>query len=431
MILEAKIHRNAKGLARHFMDVDAHGHAVLHALRGFMSDDLQGALCEADIIAKRAGYTNHLLAVSLHPPPYAKVSDKHFEQAVEHVEAGLRLTDQPRAIIFHEQNGQRHAHAVWSRVDTTRMRMITVAFQERRLRDISRRLFARHGWIVPENLQDHSARDPFSLSLSEWRQAKRNAYDLKVIRAVLRECWESSDTRPSFEAALRSRGFWLARADRGGFVAVDWRGAVHSLPFVLGVAAKELQARLGSDADLSDENETKADIGARLSEKIRDWAKEAEERYQRMRLYYTLITEQMAVKQSAAREVLREGQAMRWQGEELTRASETPRGLVGVLSRITGRASKILERHEAEIARARMRDLIERRAMGLSHVSERKKLRRMVARIRQHHADTLYALAGEAAIALGMGHCEGTHAERPDRGETALKIGPSPKSGRE
>ena len=36
----------------------------------------------------------------------------------------MGLTDQPRAVIFHEKNGREHAHVIWSRTDTEQMRAI-------------------------------------------------------------------------------------------------------------------------------------------------------------------------------------------------------------------------------------------------------------------------------------------------------------------
>jgi hypothetical protein len=43
-----------------------------------------------------------------------------FEAAIDMAEQRLGLDGHPRAIVFHEKEGRRHAHAVWSRIDTLR-----------------------------------------------------------------------------------------------------------------------------------------------------------------------------------------------------------------------------------------------------------------------------------------------------------------------
>ena len=57
---------------------------------------------------------------------------------------------------------------------------------------------------------------------------------------MLRECWNTSDSRASFEAALLDEGLWLANGDKNSLVAVDWRGEVYSLSRASGVKSKDL-----------------------------------------------------------------------------------------------------------------------------------------------------------------------------------------------
>jgi hypothetical protein len=204
-------------------------HVELHDVRGFASDDLRGAFCEADAIAKGTRCKNYLFSISLNPPEGAKVGVDAFEQAAAEVERKLGLEGQPRAIVFHEKDGRRHAHVVWSRIDAERMRAINLPHYKIKLRDVSRQLYFKHGWEMPRGLQDRSLRDPLTFSREEWQQAKRAGLDPRELKAVLQQCWSASDSRAAFEQALKERGFWLAQGDRRGFVAVDYRGAVYSL----------------------------------------------------------------------------------------------------------------------------------------------------------------------------------------------------------
>ena len=67
---------------------------------------------------------------------------------------GRKPAGQPRAIVFHEKNGRRHAHCVWSRIDAARMRAINMDHSRRKLMDISISLYRDHGWLMPEGFLD-------------------------------------------------------------------------------------------------------------------------------------------------------------------------------------------------------------------------------------------------------------------------------------
>lgn len=86
------------------------------------------------------------------------------------------------------------------------------------------RWHANSGWKdnrTPPGFADASKRDPQNYSRQEAGQAKRQKRDPKKLEAMFRRCWETSDSRAGFEAALKTEGFLLARGYRRGFVAVD------------------------------------------------------------------------------------------------------------------------------------------------------------------------------------------------------------------
>ncbi|HMR33051.1 MAG TPA: relaxase, partial [Geminicoccaceae bacterium] len=122
-------------LARHLLnDIDS-DHVEVHELRGFVADDLPGALKEAHAVGLGTRCRRFLFSLSLNPPPRAKVSVEAFEAAIVDIEARLGLSGQPRAIVFHEKDGRRHAHCVWSRIDAARMRAINLSHFELKLMD--------------------------------------------------------------------------------------------------------------------------------------------------------------------------------------------------------------------------------------------------------------------------------------------------------
>lgn len=101
-------------------------HVEVHELRGFMSADLVSALKETYTINKATKAKKFLYSLSLNPPANENVSAADFEKAIARVEKELNLTNQPHAIVFHEKNGRRHAHAVWSRIDAQQMKAINI-----------------------------------------------------------------------------------------------------------------------------------------------------------------------------------------------------------------------------------------------------------------------------------------------------------------
>ena len=250
MILNGNSRGHGQELARHLLNVEDNEHAVVHELRGFLGDDLAGAFAEAEAIAMGTRCQQYLFSLSLNPPKLESVSIEVFEAAIDAIEVRLGLTGQPRAIVFHEKLGRRHAHCVWSRIDVAVMKGINLSHFKRKLAAISRSLYQEHGWEMPAGLRDPQDRDPLSYSHAEAGQAKRAKRDPKALKALFQTCWTSSDSLTAFSAALAEQGLALAKGDRRGFVAVDADGEVYSLSRWCGVKPKELRARLGNEDQL-------------------------------------------------------------------------------------------------------------------------------------------------------------------------------------
>lgn len=60
-----------------------------------------------------------------------------YEDAIVWCEQKLGLENQPRVIVFHEKQGRRHAHCVWSRIDADTMKAINLPHTKLKLMDIS------------------------------------------------------------------------------------------------------------------------------------------------------------------------------------------------------------------------------------------------------------------------------------------------------
>lgn len=403
MILKGNERGNGHELANHLMRGVENEHIELHDLSGFASDDLFGAMQESEAIAKGTRCQKHLFSLSLSPPQHEDVPVEAFEQAIGRIERELGLEGQPRAIVFHEKEGRRHAHAVWSRIDGAEMKAINLPFYKRALNGIARDLFLEHGWELPKGFRDQRQRDPLSFTREEWQQAKRTKQDPKAIKQTLQECWNASDTREAFEAALRERGYFLARGDKRGYVAVDWRGEVYSLSRSTGAGAKDLKTRLGDQRTLPSADEAKARIAGKMTPKLQAWVKDEQAKAEKTGLASQFQREQMVQRHRQVRQQLKNDQQERWLGEERKRAERSPRGLKGLWGWVTGKNRKIRQENEAEIAKAQERDRAEKQALVARQLGERRNLQRQIKAVRVRQNERLQDLSRDVARYLEMG----------------------------
>ncbi len=395
MILKAKERGDAGQLARYLLAMRDNAHVELHEVSGFASDDLIEAFCEADAIAKGTRCKNYLFSISLNPPQGVEASTKAFEQAAIRIEEKLGLKDQPRAIVFHEKHGRRHAHVVWLRIDAERMRAINLPHYKSKLRDVSRELYMEHGWDMPRGLQDRRLRDPTNFNREEWQQARRAGLDPREIKSVLRGCWESSDNLAAFEQALKERGFWLARGDRRGFVAIDYLGEVYSLSRFTGVKVKELKTRLGDHKQLASVENVRSRIAEGMTARLAEFIKEAERDAKQRAAILDFHKKEMVARQQDERARLWRKLENRWQAETKERAQRLPRGISGIWHRLTGQYARIKARNEQETLKAWQRDRAEKDALIFRHLEERAALQRDIQRQNERSQKELMQLRAD------------------------------------
>lgn len=168
---------NAAQLTRHLLNDWDNEHIELHEIRGFMSDDLTGSSQEAEMVAKGTRCTKFLFSLSMNPLALETVRIEVFETSVEMIEQKLGLTDQPRAVVFHEKEGRRHAHVVWSRIDGDTMTAKPLPYFKNRLMDVSRELYLENNWDMPKGMIDRKLRNPLNMTRAEWEQAQRTKQD--------------------------------------------------------------------------------------------------------------------------------------------------------------------------------------------------------------------------------------------------------------
>lgn len=385
MILKARQRGGARQLATHLLKTEENEHVEVHEVSGFLSDSLHGALQEIYAVSRGTKCKQFMFSVSLNPPQTENAPIQYFENALEDIEKDMGLKGQPRVVVFHEKEGRRHAHCVWSRINVQKMKAINLPFYKYKLRDISKQLYLQHGWQMPKGLMDSKKRDPLNFTLAEWQQAKRQNEDPKALKTLFQECWAASDSGKAFRQALKERGFWLARGDRRGYVAVDYRGEVYSLSRWAGVKTKTLKARLGDPQDLPALEEVKADIANRMTDKLKNYIRQAQEQIKREK--EPLLRRKQALRKhhEAQRQTLKKAQQERWQKESLERSQRLPKGLKGLWYRLTGKYGKIRAQNERETQNCRTRDRDERQSLITRQLKERQNLQRHLEELKEIH----------------------------------------------
>lgn len=420
MILKAKERGDASQLARYLLSMRDNEHVELHEVYGFASDDLIDAFSEADAIARGTRCKNYLFSMSLNPPESAAVSKDVFEETADIIEKKLGLDSQPRAIVFHEKDGRRHAHVVWSRIDSQRMRAINLPHYKAKLRDVSRQLYLDHGWDMPRGLQDRRLRDPLSFTREEWQQAKRVGLDPREIKSVLRQCWENSDNRASFEQALKEHGFILARGDRRGFVALDYQGEVYSLSRYAGVKVKEMETRLGQPDQLPSVDEVKERLAKGMTRKLEAFIKDARRDAKQRYAMLDFRRAEMVARHRDERDNLSKRHEKRWMAETNERAERLPRGFTGLWRRLTGEYARIKKQNERELVAAWHRDRAETDSLVMRQLEERQTLQADIERQRSRAQDELMSLRRDIMnYQLSDGPDRGP--EPPDRSQSRTR----------
>ncbi len=385
MILKASQRANSAELAKHLLNGDDNDHVTVHEIRGFISSTLEGALQEAYAMSRGTRCEQFLFSLSLNPPEDADVPIEDFEAAIEEIEKKLLLLGQPRIVVFHEKNGRRHCHVVWSRIDTAKLVAVNMAHFKKKLMDVSRGLYLRHGWKLPKGMQRGERRSPFHLTMEEHRQAVRLSEDPQAMKSLFKSAWEQSDTLKTFVTALQERGFLLAKGDRRGFVALDMAGGIYSLTRWIDIGTRELKARLGKPEALPTLDQAKAYLAERMGENLQKYLSDAKRRAKDVRAPLVREIRLLVHHQRTERAALIKRQEKRWVQETRARAARLPRGFKGIWHKATGAYKKVRALNEAETRAALDRDRKELHALVRSQLLERQELQKTVNRYKEEH----------------------------------------------
>jgi hypothetical protein len=410
MILKGSQRGGGGDLARHLLRTDDNEHVGLHEMRGFATNDLRGAFKEIEAVSRGTRCRQYLFSLSLSPPEGERVPASVFMQAIDRAEQRLGLQGQPRAVIFHEKEGRRHAHCVWSRIDADTMTARPMSFYKTKLTGLSRELYLEQGWKMPRGLANAGERNPTNFTLAEWQQAKRQGVDPRWIKQAVQDCWTRSDGRAGFERGLDEHGFFLARGDKRGFVILDHQGEVWSLPRVLDLKTKDVHARLGDGDDLRSVADTLKIIGKRMTPAMRRHIAESRSTFQQRSAQLGRYKAEMTQLHRAARTKLEERHRQEWDAETLARAARLPKGLRGLWHRLTGRYQEVRRQNEREAARTRERQAEERQTLIDKQLEQRAVLQVQYKELRAQQAAQLLDLRRDVGRFLSFTRGDGGRA---------------------
>jgi Relaxase/Mobilisation nuclease domain len=212
MIAKGNTHNSGARLASYMMTEKDGERVELVELRGFASEDVREAFRSVDAMALGTRSRKPMFHVAVRNPAGEHLTRQQWLQVADHIESKLGFDGQPRAIAFHiSADGDTHLHIGFSRIDPETMKLKCPAFYKLRLKEACRELEARFGLTIVRSQRDGK---PMSPHRHEFEQARRLGVDIKQTRAVIRECWERSDTGKSFQAALDGQGLRLVKGDR-------------------------------------------------------------------------------------------------------------------------------------------------------------------------------------------------------------------------
>jgi hypothetical protein len=255
MILKGNQRGGGQQLAAHLQNSFDNERVEIADVRGCIAQDLSGAFAEWAAEARGTRCKKFLYSLSLNPyQPNGRLSREQYLELLERTERSLKLVGQPRAVVFHEKRDKdgelrEHCHAVWSRIDTDKMKAVQMSHDRLKLRTVAQEFARDHGLELPDGMKPgnskDSRRDRFNKraaqeNLGEKQQQERTGVTKAERKAEIAALWQSTSNGQGFVRALEDKSYFLARGDKRAYVVIDLYGEVHSLSkYLSGVAKKK------------------------------------------------------------------------------------------------------------------------------------------------------------------------------------------------
>lgn len=162
---------------------------------------------------------------------------------------------------------------------------------------------------------------------------------------------------------MEERGYYLAKDDRRGFVAIDWRGETYAVSRWVGIKTKEVKVKLGKFENLPSVEKTKKKIATQFSDKLQHFADDAFATHEKAEQGINERRQSLAENHRHQRAQLKQSHASRWIQETKARSSLLPTGLKALWFRVTGKYKQIKKLNEAEMLQCKSRDQSEQQTL--------------------------------------------------------------------
>ncbi|HZK90722.1 MAG TPA: relaxase/mobilization nuclease domain-containing protein [Stellaceae bacterium] len=232
MIIKGKSRAGPQQLATHLGNAEKNEHVSLVETRGTVAQNLRGALVEMDAYAVGTKCERSLYHAAISPEPPHVLTPEQRTEAIDTLEVKLGLDGHARIVVMHEKLGRQHIHVVWSRIDLMKMRSVSDSHNYRKHEEVARDLERRFGHDRVQGAhheRDGVERPDRTPSRAELRQEERTGITGKRVKEEVTAAFRASDGPEAFRAALKERGYTLARGDRRDYVILDEKGGIHSL----------------------------------------------------------------------------------------------------------------------------------------------------------------------------------------------------------
>ena len=387
MILKGNQRAGGQQLAAHLQNSFDNERVEIADVRGSVAQDLSGAFAEWAAEARGTKCTKFLYSLSLNPyQPNGRLTREQYLDLLERTERSLKLVGQPRAVVFHEKRDKdgvlrEHCHAVWSRIDTDKMKAVQISHDRLKLRTVAQEFARDHGLELPDGMKPGNTKDSrkdrynkraAQENLGEKQQQERTGITKAERRAEVAACWTGTANGVAFVHALETKGYFLARGDARDYVVIDAYGEIHSLSRQLSGVAKKKEmtdrladyppdkqrdieaARVYAREKLQERQKAQETTGAKATEGNKPDPSRAEDvfgiekriaalhpRQQQRRDQLDKHRLDLHARQFRERGALRDMQAGEHTGVAAARTERQPKGLAAFLTRITGIGSLV------------------------------------------------------------------------------------------
>jgi hypothetical protein len=253
MILKGNQRAGGQQLAAHLMNSFDNERVEIADMRGSVARDLSGAFAEWAAEARGTKCKKFLYSLSLNPyQPQGRLTREQYLELLDRTERSLKLVGQPRAVVFHEKRDKdgvlrEHCHAVWSRINTEKMKAVQMSHDRLKLRTVAQEFCRDHGLELPDGMKPGQSKDTrvdrfnkraAQENLGEKQQQERTGVTKAERRAEIATLWQNTSNGAAFVHALEDKGYFLARGDDRAYVVIDLYGEVHSLSRQISGVAK-------------------------------------------------------------------------------------------------------------------------------------------------------------------------------------------------